>query len=195
MKKSVAFFDFDGTLVKGDSLWPFLLAAAGRGRCVRGLCRAAMARIFGRKGVDKRTVFKDVLLEESLKGVSLSVLPEACARLKCWARWIEPSVLAMKDLHAQGVRIVVASGSLDLYLSKMLEELPVDDILCTRMQNANGVLTGRVVDGNCVRQEKAVRVAAYLKEHGPFEESWAYGNAPHDLPMMRLVDHGVVIPS
>lgn len=191
--RTIAFFDFDATLSKGDSLWPFLVAAAGRWRCYAALARGIMAYLLVPPGKDRRTVIKDSLLQHTLGGLRVADLAPAIERMKSWPRWIEPAYGALLRHRAQGDHIVIATGSLDLYVETMLGDLPHDGVLCTRMEVVDGVLTGRMASGNCVRRLKAQLVAEYLATHGPFEESWGYGNAPHDLPMMELLDHRVVI--
>jgi HAD superfamily phosphoserine phosphatase-like hydrolase len=95
---------------------------------------------------------------------------------------------------ADGALIVVATGALDLYIRALLADLPVDLVLATELETtADGRLTGALKGGNCVRKEKARRVAALLAAEGPFAISYGYGNAPHDLPMLDLLDQRMVI--
>ncbi|MDP9195917.1 MAG: haloacid dehalogenase-like hydrolase, partial [Pseudomonadota bacterium] len=63
----------------------------------------------------------------------------------------------------------------------------------TDLEVVDGILTGRMDGGNCVRQEKARRVRAFLEQHGPFDETWGYGNRPHDIPMLDLLDHRIIV--
>ncbi len=193
-RPSVAFFDFDGTLAKGDSLWPFLIAAKGWPRCLIALGLAVLAYLFTPLGRDRRTVVKDRLLKEVLGGVRLRDLGPAIERMRRYPEWIPSTVDALKKHHEAGHLIVIASGSLDVYMSAMLKEaLPYDELICTQMEVRGDVLTGRMLDGNCVRVRKAEKIADYIAQNGPFAESWAYGNLPHDLPMMELVKNRVVV--
>lgn len=193
--RTVAFFDFDATLSKGDSLWPFLVAAAGWPRCILALFAGAGAYLLAlvHPGMDRRTAIKDALLHVTMRGLKVAELGPAIERMKRWPRWLEPAHSALLEHHAKGHTIVIATGSLDLYVPQMLGDLPYDAILCTQMENVDGRLTGRMLSGNCVRGRKAQLVEEYLAEEGPFEDSYAYGNAPHDLPMMLHVRHGIII--
>jgi phosphoserine phosphatase len=47
--------------------------------------------------------------------------------------------------------------------------------------------------GNCVRLRKAERVAEWLQDNGPFDDTYGYGNAPHDLPMLELLNHKIIV--
>lgn len=193
-KRVVVFFDFDGTLAKGDSLWPFLLAARGPLRCFWAGACALLIAVFAPPGVDRRTIIKEKLLQKTLGGIAPSALAPAIERMKTWPRWIEGSVAALRQHHEAGHVVVIATGSLGLYMRPMLKAfLPYHDLLCTEIDEEGGVLTGNMPLGNCVRARKAERVASYIAENGPFADSWAYGNAPHDLPMMELVKNRVVV--
>jgi len=189
--RTVAFFDFDGTLAECDSLWPFLVAVAGWPRCLLAVVQGFCSYLFP-AGQDRRTIIKAKLLEAVLRGRRLSDLAPSVTRMRGWPRWMKTAD-DLRRHYARGHHVVIATGSLNLYISEMLRDLPHHAIICTTMEERDGVLTGKMASGNCVRKRKAELVAAYIKEHGPFDDSWAYGNAPHDLPMMDLVQHRVII--
>lgn len=192
-EKRIAVFDFDATLAAHDSLWPFLKAAAGCPRYYAALLAGTFVYLVTPKNKDSRTAAKKTVLRRTLAGRSLESLKPAVERMKKWPRWMGAYEALLKH-HAQGHHILIASGSLDVYMPFMLQILPHDGLLCTQMEVKDGVLTGEMgASGHCVRQRKAELVAAYMQEHGPFVESWGYGNAPHDLPMMALMTHQTVI--
>jgi len=190
--RAIAVFDFDNTLVKGDSLWPFLVAVAGGPRCAIVLARAFALAAWRGRGKDRRTLIKAYLLEHLLGGRRADAFDQAIAKLKNWKKEL-PAMDALRKHHADGHHIVIATGSLNLYMPALLEGIPHDALLCTQMEIADGVVTGKMVSGNCVRLRKAEFIEKYLRERGPFTESWGYGNAPHDLPMLNLVKHRVIV--
>ncbi len=191
MTRKIAFFDFDGTLVKGDSLLPFLGFAAGWGALSLGFARALLLPEAGHP--DRRTGIKAALLRHTLAGLSVDHAHAAAQLLAPLRHWKEPAHSALLRLKEQGAEIVVATGALELYIGRLLEGLPVDKIIATEMESHNGILTGRMLGGNCVRAEKARRVDAYIKTHGPYAEIHGYGNAPHDLAMLELCTHKTVV--
>ena len=182
----IAVFDYDNTLVKGDSLWPFLVAVAGWRRCVIVLIKALVIRTVQNPKGDKRTFIKDYLLRNLLGGRRVDDLVPAMKKMKAWPKELK-TLQKLREHHAAGHHIVIASGSLDLYLPVLLEDIPHNALICTCMEVDGGIVTGRMIDGNCVRKRKAELVANYLLENGPFSESWGYGNLPHDALMLSLV--------
>lgn len=194
----IAIFDFDDTLIAGDSLPAFLAELSGplraRTAIVSALLRALVAHALGRApGADFRGSVKAFMLSGAVAGRTVEEARAAARRLKPRLRWLAPQVDTLRSHAAAGRRVVVVSGALDVYLPVLLEELPVTDILATDLEVDGGVLTGRLKTVNCVRAAKAERIRAFLAAHAPTGPTWGYGNRPHDLPMLALVDHPAVI--
>ncbi|MGB4102320.1 MAG: HAD family hydrolase [Alphaproteobacteria bacterium] len=190
MPQRLAIFDFDGTLVLGDSLPRFIAACAGWPVTIAAALWAALASV---TATDRRTAFKTLWLRLCLKNFPVDKIEAACARLDQELRW-NANIRARLRWHSdRGDIIAVASGGLDLYLPHILRAEVVTHLLCTRMAVSDGRLTGAMMDGNCVRQEKARRIAELIAALGPCDEIWAYGNLPHDLPMMELATHRVIV--
>ena len=193
-----ALFDFDDTLIAGDSLPRFLDTVVGVARTrmamVGALTGALAAHAIGRPpGTDFPGSVKALLLGLTLPGVSLAQAHDAARALKPRLRWLAPQVAALHAHAEAGRRVVVVSGALDIYLPILLEGLPVHTVLATDMECRNGVLTGALTGANCVRQAKADRVRAFLAEQSTTGPTWGYGNRPHDLPMLALVTHATII--
>lgn len=189
--KGVAFFDFDGTLVKGDSLIPYLGYAAGWPRMLWAFAQALLKP--DRAQPDYRSGVKAELLRRTLKGIPYEQARAAAKKLAPLRIWKPLAHEALLRHKADGLAVVVATGALELYIHQLIDELPVDLVIASEMEVKDGILTGEMQGGNCVRQEKARRVDAYLKTHGPFDVTYGYGNAPHDLPMLALLDHQTVV--
>jgi len=192
---SVAIFDFDGTLIAGDSLLPFLELTAGRTRARVALLRAVRHAMFTRRpGEDVRTRVKAGLLARTLTGVPVERAQAAAEKLSKWVRWHAPMLDALKRHADRGDRVVVATGALALYMPDLLKDLPVHHLMATELEVADGRFTGRMCGGgNCVREEKARRVADFLAAEGPFAETHGYGNRPSDLPFLALMQHPTIV--
>ncbi len=192
----IAIFDFDDTLIRGDSLPRFLDVLRGFVRTrlsMIGAVAGAMAAQCLRRPpeVDFPGSVKALLLRATLAGIPESRAHDAARHLKSRLHWLTPQLDALHRHAAAGHRIVVASGALGVYLPILLEGLPITDILATDVEIRRGFLTGRLTAGNCVRALKAERVRPLLAAtNGP---SWGYGNRPSDLPMLALVDHPTIV--
>lgn len=192
-EKTLVLFDFDGTLVRGDSLFPFLHRVAGKKAFLFSWGRAlieSLSQPFGQR----RTYIKAKMLKDLLSGRPLESLQPAIEDLRDWPIWKRKIQMSLREHHAQGHHIVIASGSLDVYLPALLaDNVPYNGLICTQMEVVDGKLTGVMASGNCARERKAELVKAYIDANGPFYDSWGYGNSPHDIPMLKLVKHQVLV--
>lgn len=196
--QGVAFFDFDGTLVHGDTLPMFIAEVIGKRRTQMAFADAI--RSAGHRhlrglgpGVDFRGSVKTILLKRTLRGLPLAEAHAAAEQLAGKLRWYSPILQALRDHRQAGRRVVVATGALDIYMPFLLRDETVDDLLATEMEVRDGILTGALATGNCVRIDKADRVRAWMRTNGPVGETWGYGNRPSDLPMLALLDRRVVV--
>lgn len=197
-RTDAAFFDFDDTLIHGDSLLTFLEEAAGAWTARRAFALAAASalrdRAFGGDGahVEFKTAVKAKALRWTLAGATLDDCAAAAGRVAGRLRWCEAMLKTVGDLRAQGARIVLATGALDVYLPAVLAPLgPLDGLLCTEMAVVDGRLTGAMASANCVRGEKARRVREWLaSQNVAGGASVGYGNRPSDLPMLAALDRG-----
>jgi len=177
---AIAVFDYDHTLITGDSFWPFLILTAGNMNTSLALMEALILWFFhkcygkflyqGRvyKGHPFITHLRQSTFVAPVTGgkITGSVCP--CGRpLRRWQQWNEAVRQKLLDHHAQGHHIVIASGALDLYLPELVKDLPHNAIICTQVDLATGAMTA----GNCVRLRKAEMVNEYIAAHGPFAKA------------------------
>lgn len=193
--RTIAVFDFDDTLVKGDSFFPFLIYIAGLPKVLAVLMVSLVTYHLSARfrGEELRTYIKNKMLKEIVKGKKLSDLTHVTDRMHKEVLWLDPQLYLLRDHHQKGHHIVIASGGLDLYLPALLRNIPHHALICTDVGIKDGVITGDMIHGNCVRFCKAERVRAYMESQGGFDDSWGYGNAPHDLPMLALMKHQTVV--
>ncbi len=194
----VAFFDFDGTLIHGDSLPLFVGTVIGRRRAALALADAIRSglhrHVRGRGvGADFPGSVKAIFLKRTLRGLPVADAQAAAERMIPRIRWHAPLLDTLKAHRDRGHRVVIATGALDLYMPALLRGLPVDDLLATGMEVVDGALTGRLGTANCVRLDKAERVRGWIDQNGPVGGTWGYGNEPSDLPMLALMQRAEVV--
>src|SRR5271154_2762149 len=94
--RKLAVFDFDHTLIEGDSLWPFLVYAAGMPRALAALGEAlglfVVRRLQNKNDsaiADPRTFIKAHLVRRLLEGRRAAELGSAIGKLRAWQKWNE----------------------------------------------------------------------------------------------------------
>jgi phosphatidylglycerophosphatase C len=205
-KRTVAAFDFDGTLTSGGSVLPFLVAVRGFWPVWRAvvalspqLLRAALA------GGAAADAAKERLFTRLLGGLPLGVVDERSGAFaeRHLARHLRQDTRLRLQWHQrQGHHVVIVSASPECYVRRAGEILGVDGVLATRLAvGGGGLLTGNYEGKNCRGAEKYARLVVHLRANGLLgggggggggqPELWAYGNSRGDLRLLRAADHGV----
>lgn len=188
----VAAFDFDGTLVPGDSLRPYLTALLGRNRLVRRLVRSSvpMLREYAEEGRDGAKV---ALLTRTVAGVPLERAVAVGAHFgAALAQRVKPDLANRIQWHReQGHQLVLVSASLTLYLDEFGRRMGFHHVIATTLATAgvgpHAVLTGALAGPNVRGREKETRLREVIGD-APVE-LWAYGDSTGDREMLAMADH------
>ncbi|KAF0113687.1 MAG: hypothetical protein FD149_2070 [Rhodospirillaceae bacterium] len=192
METGAAVFDFDRTLVRQESLAMFLRVLVGQGRYV-SVCCVAGVKAAGSVSGHRLNTFRVELFRRTLAGKTIVQAREAAEHVFARLDWIGTTTEALARHRDEGRRILVATGSLSLYVPVLLalKGLAIDGLLATEIGVAGGVFTGEMMTASCTGAEKARRVREWLAGiDGPV---WGYGNLPHDGAMLALTHHPTVI--
>ncbi len=142
---------------------------------VQAWTKSMMVEFKGRKEIDLarqgRELFNDLVRE--------TIFPEA-ERL-------------IADHHASGHAVAIVSGATRFIVEPMAEHLGVGNILYTRLEAENGVLTGRVLEPLCFDEGKIYWVQKFVEdERVHLARSYFYTDSVTDLPLLELVGHPIV---
>ncbi len=107
--------------------------------------------------------------------------------------WLRSDVAARMRWHQEQEHVVIlVSASLGAYLHPLGDLLEVDAVLCTELEEVNGILTGKLRGKNCRGEEKASRVQKWCDGAGMNAEDlvYAYGDSSGDVQLLELFSHG-----
>jgi phosphatidylglycerophosphatase C len=191
---TLALFDFDGTITRGDSLLVFLrhmvgvrAAAAGTpevlGQWINLLLHANLTH----------SSAKESLLRVHLRSRTREEWDAAVRAFHATLGdgYYNSSVLKqLRNYQARGAKVVIVSASIDIWLQPFAEALE-SDLICTRSKWENGLWMG--FDGkNCRGREKVRRVKqAYNLD--AFSKIVAFGNTGGDYDMLNLADESWLV--
>jgi HAD superfamily hydrolase (TIGR01490 family) len=98
----------------------------------------------------------------------------------------------VREHRRAGTRTVLITGALDFAIEPLRPLF--DDVVCARMAEKDGRLTGELVDAPPTGEARALVMAAYAEGEG-FEmgESVAYADSASDLPMLEAVGFPVAV--
>lgn len=191
-KPVVAAFDFDGTLTRGDTLFPFLLHVAGPFKFSLKLLTLLPTLTFYALGLMRNDIAKIKVLRCFLVNMEMTTLQQlalAFAEVKL------PTLLrteAMQRLawhREQGHRCVVVSASLEIYLRPWASKVGFDDVLGSRLEPLDGGRTsGNLLGENCFGPEKMRRLEALLGLREGYI-LYAYGDSRGDKELLSAADY------
>jgi HAD superfamily hydrolase (TIGR01490 family) len=193
--RPAALFDFDKTLLRGESLSLFLRYVAGRFRRVLldlprlGLWMAPYAVGATSKEQMKTRAFRMLRLvpDKERPDLVAAFLDEI----------LKPRIFAagremLRRHREQGHTLVLASASCDVYMEPVRRLLGFDVLVSTRTRPTGPNGAPVVVGANCYGQEKVRRLAELdFFENTDWTGSYAYSDHPSDLPMLLLCGHPV----
>lgn len=189
--RTVAAFDFDGTLSSRDNFVRFVHLVAGTADTAKAMAAAAPTLLASRRDPALRDAAKAELLRRTLRGRSEAHLRDLGARFArlVVARHLNPHVRERLDDHrAAGHELVIVSASLTCYLEPAAALLGVPTVLATAMEvGPDGRLTGELAGPNVRGPEKAARLDAWLG--GAAAVVHAYGDSAGDAELLARADH------
>lgn len=195
VKRTIAAFDFDGTLTTRDTLPLFIICAKGWRRFICGMLQLTPMLCGCLLGDIPNGEAKQRLFAHFFKGMPYK---DFCYYGNIFSGRIE-KILNIKNLHQlqqhmrQGDSVCIISASIQEWIQPWAKWYGVDKVIATRIEtDGNGLLTGRFLSPNCNGKEKVRR----LLEEEPDRENYylyAYGDSEGDMPMLEFADKGYMI--
>lgn len=189
MGKTLALFDFDGTITRYDSLIVFLRQMVGISGALKGgpetLQRWMALLLQGRLSHDTA---KEALLKTHLRRKSRQEW-EAEVAIFCsqlGSDYYNPEILhRLRELQLSGAVVSIVSASVDIWLQPFADKLNVE-LICTQSAWHADRWIG-FASPNCRKEEKVRRVQATY-DLAAFERVVAYGNTGADYAMLNMAD-------
>jgi phosphatidylglycerophosphatase C len=187
--RTVAAFDFDGTLSSRDNFVPFLRRVAGTSAVTGSMARNCIRVARQRRSRRSRDRLKALVLHDVFAGYDAEALDEIGRgfAFEIIQRHLCVDMVKRADWHrTQGHSLVIVSASLGVYLRPVATQLRFDAVLCTELEVDDGTLTGRMDGPNVRGLEKARRLDAWIGDVPTFV--WAYGDSSGDRDLWNRAD-------
>jgi HAD superfamily hydrolase (TIGR01490 family) len=197
--RPAAFFDLDGTLIRGSANIPLALAAFRRGmvshrELARDLRQGASFLLRGASD-DRSAQVRERILA-AVKGHRQSdVAALGDEFIESLAASVRPELRAVLAEHAaRGEdRIIVSASPIEI-VDRLAREIGLEGAVATTSEVVDGRYTGRLEGPFCYREGKALHIARLAAEAGyDLAASYAYSDSVSDLPMLRAVGHPVAV--
>ncbi len=187
MLMNIAFFDFDGTLIKEDSFLLFIKWTSSKRKYYSGWFVILFYFALFKSGFITQQAFKEKVLTFFMKGKDpkeTKKLAKSFSEKVIEEKLTEQAKKRLAYHKKSGDRIVIVSASLDLWLQPWCESREYD-VVCSIAEVKDAKITGKLVGKNCIRIEKVNRIKkAYKLEE--YSKIYVYGDSENDRPMLSL---------
>jgi putative phosphoserine phosphatase/1-acylglycerol-3-phosphate O-acyltransferase len=186
-----AFFDYDGTIIAGYSILPFLAEPAHRRELVAGgfLRTAVFAAQSALGRIDSRELLTRGIHEWN--GRRLAELEALGAQIyrREFRAAIFPEIRRLVDKHRRkGHLVAIATSAAPFQVEWVARELGIEHVLCTRLEVRKGLLTGKTKGPILWGRAKAEAAREFAhRHHIDMRRSYFYADGYEDLPLMQAV--------
>ncbi len=200
MGRVVAVFDFDGTLIKGDSFIMFARFAVGWRHFVKALIKSAPWLVLWKAGLLSNAKAKQRLFSALYKGMTRPAFERLGESFSAQLESVEigSTVKALGEHISNGdtVYIVTASPAEWVRPWAVHHGVSAGNILATPVgfSAEKGSITGRFAGNNCYGPEKVRRLLAKEPDRRNYTLI-AYGDSRGDREMAQFADKFIKVDS
>lgn len=193
-KHKVAVFDFDGTLTTRDTFLEFIKFACGRKLFWTGFLLHSPMLLLMKVGLYPNWKAKQRIFSWFFKGMEYQKferLGEDFTHIISKFTNSETTTLLCKHIEEDN-EVYVITASIEEWVRPYCKQLNVKEVLGTKVELKDGILTGQFASRNCYGKEKVNRLLT--KE--PSRDSYflfAYGDSRGDKEMIEFADEGIYI--
>jgi len=187
MEKTLAVFDFDGTLTHKDSMLEFTRFYHGFFRYFIGMLYLSPMLIFYKAGIIPNWRAKEYYLTHFFGKTAMTKFQEACDRfaIEKIPDLLRPSGKSQFEKHQKnGDQLVIVSASAENWLSAWCKQKNIS-LIATRLKTENGLISGKLDGENCYGAEKVNRLKK-LFELNKFSEIIVYGDSKGDFELFDI---------
>jgi len=197
MSHKIAIFDFDGTLIRGDSFILYMLLTyvyCMFFKPAKAVCVPFKFSLIVRQLIDQIRYSDVRRLKESLLvlftgGLELRHIDGInnyfCKMLKPFIR--KKIFNDFRRLKREGYVTILLSASPDIYLQWIKESFGFDILISTKVEIINNTATGKIIGENCKGVEKLRRLKEILSED-EISNAISYADNESDRLLMQAVN-------
>lgn len=192
--KTIAAFDFDGTITTKDTLFDFIKFYIGKHNLLKGLIILSPILISYKLGFIRNDIAKQKLFSYFFKDKNIQefnrVSLDYIKRIK---EIVRPEVLEKIKWHqAQNHIVIIVSASIANWIKPWASEMNIKAVLGTEIEIKNGIIEGSFRSKNCYGQEKVNRLLTKFPNRTEYT-LYAYGDSAGDKELLAFSDHPTLI--
>lgn len=188
--KTIAIFDFDGTITQKSTTLPFLKFLEGQAYLIKVLLNLKTLIAYKRNKIDIDSL-NHVIFQAFFKGLTMEYLNH---QGRLFSEKVIPSLIRKSaqeciEWHQeQGHYCILATSAYDIYIQYWAKLKRFDDCVATNVEfDETGIATGNIEGKSCYGDEKLRRVLNIIG-HQP-REVYAYGDSDGDSAILQYASH------
>jgi phosphatidylglycerophosphatase C len=195
MSKSIAFFDFDGTITTKDTFLEFIKFSKGQTSFFLGFIILSPILILFKLGLVKNWRAKELTLRYFFAGTNLEEFNIVCVnfcndRLPQLIR--EKALIEIQRHQQSNTPIYIVSASPENWLIPWCNKMNLK-LISTQLEIIDGKITGRISGFNCHGREKENRIRSLIALD-QYENIFAYGDSSGDKELLALANNAFYKP-
>jgi HAD superfamily hydrolase (TIGR01490 family) len=194
--RRAAFFDVDNTLIRGQAIEVLFFRHLWAKGLV-GISETARSLWFLLRHLPPLSLHplrERKLYLEGKRPADIEPLAEEFVRTIICPRLLSDGLAALESHRRAGHYLVLVTGSLDFLIAPLAGRLNVDRVLAAIPERRGGVYTGQVLSPYPYGDGKRQLIESFAEETAiELKESFAYGDSPGDVEILRLVGHPLVV--
>lgn len=190
MNKHIAFFDFDGTITKKDSLFEFIKYCFGIVGLLKGIILLSPVLVLYLVKIIPNYRAKEIFLGYFFKGFSKEEFITKCTGFseRVLPKLIKQEALEKIKWHKeQKHRVVVVSASINFWLEPWCKTNDIE-LIASELEFINNKFTGKLSTKNCYGIEKENRIKECISLN-EYNSIFAYGDTKGDQEMLNLANY------
>ena len=191
----IAFFDFDGTITTDDSLIKFIRFVVGDTKFIIGTIVLSPTLTAYKLKLIPNYKAKHYMLSYFFKGMSEEKFMQVANEysLNHIDTILRPKAMEKIAWHKeQGHKIVIVSASIECWLKPWCDKNNLD-LIATKLQIKDGIVTGKFLTKNCYGIEKVNRIQEQFNLND-YNYIYAYGDSSGDKELLELANESFYKP-
>ena len=190
MQQSIAFFDFDGTITKKDTMLELARYCAGNLAYTLGMAAIFPWLVSMKLGLTTRTKGKEKFLSHFFGKMPLQQFNDNCFQFmenKMPGLIRKEAMNSIQTHLSNQTTVVVVSASAENWVAPWCTKNNLQ-FICTRLEVKDNLITGKLLSNNCNGYEKVSRIKQ-LFNLADYKSIYCYGNTSGDKMMLELATH------
>ena len=185
MKKTLALFDFDGTITIKDTLLEIIRFHQGNYRMYLGFLQLSPYLFLFKLKLLSNTKAKERILQHFFGGIPIEKFNKLCEDF-CKGpllKMIRPLALqCIKNHLKDGHEVWVVSASAENWVSPWCKLMGIS-VMATKLEINQNKITGKILGENCYGEEKLNQIKKVL-DLNQYDQIFSYGDSDGDRQML-----------